>query len=82
MGLGVTGAGVTISGGFGTEAPESTSLGDSFLPFNRAISDSSVPIRWEKSSMRFFALTARATSQIASAIEIPKINKMTSVPVF
>lgn len=82
MGLGVTGAGVTISGGFGSAASDSTGLGDSFSRFNRAISDSSDASRWENSSMRFFALAARATSQIASAIEIPKINKMTSVPVF
>jgi hypothetical protein len=32
--------------------------------------------------MRFFALTARTTSQIVNAIGIPKINKMTSVIFF
>ncbi len=73
---------MAISGGFGTAESDSTGLGDSFTRFNSAISDSMSPSRWENSSMRFFALTARAISQIASAIEIPKINKMTSVPVF
>ncbi|WP_425161327.1 hypothetical protein [Candidatus Binatus sp.] len=79
---GEVGAGMAISGGFGTAESDSTGLGDSFTRFNSAISDSMSPSRWENSSMRFFALTARAISQIASAIEIPKINKMTSVPVF
>ena len=32
--------------------------------------------------MRFFALTARTTNQIVSAIGIPRINKMTSVIFF
>ncbi len=48
---GVTGVGVTTSRCAGSGESDSTGFGDSFSCFNRAISDSSVPSRWESSSM-------------------------------
>lgn len=64
--------------GFATSAgADWKGFGDSFSCFNREISDSSSPSRWESSSMPAFVLTARAINQIANAIGIPRINKTT-----
>jgi hypothetical protein len=75
---GATGAEVTIFGcGDAVAGDDSKDFGGSFSRFNRKISDSSSPSRWESSSMRFFELTARTINQIASATGIPRITKTT-----
>jgi hypothetical protein len=53
----------------------STGLGVSDFRFNRMISNSSSPSRYDNSSMPCFALTTRTISQIPKAIGIPRTAK-------
>ena len=79
---GATGAGGTISGGFGSAESGLTGFDDSFSRFNRAISDSSAAEPMGKHLDAILCADSARDQPDRQRDEIPKINKMPSVPVF